>query len=492
MIHMIAKAAKTGTSFKGASLYYLHDKRMDGEQQRMTSERVDWTATRGLATDDPQLAVKIMIATAKDQDRLKAEAEIKNTGRKSPNSVYSYSLAWHPEEKGNISKAEMLRACDESIRAIGAEGHQAVYIAHNDEAHPHVHIMINRVNPENGKMLSTSNDYRKLDAWAFSYRKERGEEHKYCPAREEKARAVEQKRQGLKTEFVKSNQNTPYQQHMKEKSVANDNDLSILKRYQREKDARLADFGKKMHERHSKEWAALSAKYWEDKSAIYARYGSQIKQAPANIKEAYCPAWRELYSQQWKEMKDFEKREQHLGGKIKNALDAVIHSRKLDSDNSRGFVSSAFNYMINSKSRTVEIERLHASQKRALGSAMREEIGGAIKNLKNAQSAELKQARTSFKSERQNLIDRQAADKANLSHQWKQRNVERKAAFKALDRKAEIRRDMEQRYTAKEPDKSQQQKDERLRKAFEKANFIKERQSSRQGRGRSRSRGISR
>lgn len=53
------------------------------------------------------------------------------------------------------------------------------------------------------------------------------------------------------------------------------------------------------------------------------------------------------------------------------------------------------------------------------------------------------------------------------------------------------RRDMEQRYTAKEPDKSQQQKDERLRKAFEKANFIKERQS-RQGRGRSRSRGISR
>ena len=149
---MVPNVAKAGTSFKGAFAYYLHDKRQEGESVRDTSERVGWTETRNLATRDPELAARIMAATAIDQERLKREAGIKNTGRKSANSVYAYSLAWHPDEAGKIGKAEMLRAADESLQAIGAAGRQAVIVAHTDEPHPHVHVIVNRVSMEDGRM----------------------------------------------------------------------------------------------------------------------------------------------------------------------------------------------------------------------------------------------------------------------------------------------------------------------------------------------------
>ena len=107
---MVPNVAKAGTSFKGAGLYYLHDKRQDDESERLTSERVAWTHVRNMPVQDPELGLRIMAATALDQQRLKEEAGIKATGRKSANSVYAYSLAWHPEEHGRIDRDEMMKA----------------------------------------------------------------------------------------------------------------------------------------------------------------------------------------------------------------------------------------------------------------------------------------------------------------------------------------------------------------------------------------------
>jgi len=73
---MIPQVAKRGTSFKGAGLYYLHDKRLEGETEKLTSERVAWTETRNLMTDDAEFSLRIMAATAMDKDRLKEAAGI--------------------------------------------------------------------------------------------------------------------------------------------------------------------------------------------------------------------------------------------------------------------------------------------------------------------------------------------------------------------------------------------------------------------------------
>lgn len=125
-----------------------------------------------------------MAATALDADRLKREAGIRNTGRKSDQSVYAYTLAWHPDEAKSLSRAEMVRAADETLRVLGADDRQAILVCHTDRPHPHVHIIVNRVSPQDGRMLGTSNDRLKLSQWALSYRQMRGQEQ-YCPQRAE-------------------------------------------------------------------------------------------------------------------------------------------------------------------------------------------------------------------------------------------------------------------------------------------------------------------
>lgn len=181
---MVPNVTKSGHSFNGALAYYLHDKGAD------TSERVAWTATRNIGIDNVDVARRVMIATAQRAEELKRAAGVKATGRKgTAGAVYAYSLAWHPDEAGKIDRAEMMKAAEASLIALGAEGHQAIIVAHQDEPQPHVHVILNRVHPDTGKMLATGNDQHRLSAWALAYREARGEHLKYCPQRAKNAEA---------------------------------------------------------------------------------------------------------------------------------------------------------------------------------------------------------------------------------------------------------------------------------------------------------------
>ena len=63
---MIPRIGRQGSSFKNASLYFLHDKRA------ITADRVAHAETRNLPTQDPELGWRMMAATAIDSDRLKS------------------------------------------------------------------------------------------------------------------------------------------------------------------------------------------------------------------------------------------------------------------------------------------------------------------------------------------------------------------------------------------------------------------------------------
>lgn len=139
---MIAKLAKRGASFMGAGNYYLHDK------DAQTSERVAWTETVNLRTHDPERALRVMAGTAMDREAIKEAAGIKASGRSSDKVVQTYSLSWHPDEQP--TKAEMLEAARESLKALGIEDRQALIVCHNDEPHPHIHVIVNRVSPVEG------------------------------------------------------------------------------------------------------------------------------------------------------------------------------------------------------------------------------------------------------------------------------------------------------------------------------------------------------
>ena len=163
---MIPRVGPGGASFQGAGLYYLHDK------DALTSERVAFTHTLNTHTDSPDRSLKVMAWTAMHQSGLKQAAGVKATGRKLEKPVYTYSLAWAQDESPN--RDEMVTAAQDSLKALGMEDQQAVLVAHSDTEHPHIHVILNRVHPENGKAASTSKDHLKLSKWAESYERGQG------------------------------------------------------------------------------------------------------------------------------------------------------------------------------------------------------------------------------------------------------------------------------------------------------------------------------
>ncbi|MFC6792976.1 AAA family ATPase [Methylobacterium komagatae] len=174
---MTPKIAGEGHSFKGSFAYYLNDKRADASQPHpTTSNRVEWTETRNLGTDDLHMAWRIMRATHAQAEDLKHAAGVRNTGRKATaGPVFAYSLAWEPAAKATLTREEMRAFADRSIKALKASHLQAVIVCHNDTAHPHVHVIINRVDPTTGKTHPFGRSQTILSDLAARYERERGQ-----------------------------------------------------------------------------------------------------------------------------------------------------------------------------------------------------------------------------------------------------------------------------------------------------------------------------
>ncbi len=170
-----------GSSFRGAYLYYMHDKGAN------TRNRIAWTHTENMMTNDPDLAWKVMSYTAMGQDRLKEASGQKRTGRKTEKPVLAYSLSWHPEQ--NPNKDHMLEVAQRSIKMLGLSDHEAIIIAHQDTPHKHVHVIVNRVHPITGLVANGSNSKRKLSGFALEYAHEHG--LNYAPQRQQNARERE-------------------------------------------------------------------------------------------------------------------------------------------------------------------------------------------------------------------------------------------------------------------------------------------------------------
>ncbi len=170
---MVPRTSRQGSSFTGAWKYYAHDKRTaqqrEAGQEVRTRERVAFTHTENLSgIEDDRAAVGLMIDTARQSKRCEKP-------------VYAFSLAWHPDEDAP-DKARMIEAGREALKALGMQEHQALMVAHTDTAHPHVHVIVNRVHPETGKAINLYKDQEKLSAWALAYERTQGKV--YCRARE--------------------------------------------------------------------------------------------------------------------------------------------------------------------------------------------------------------------------------------------------------------------------------------------------------------------
>lgn len=276
---MVPAIAAGGRSFRGAALYYLHDKRRNGEAVRFTADRVAWLETVNLPTADPERAWRIMAHTALAQGHLKAAAGIKATGRKLKNPVFAYSIAWHPGERP--TKADMMEAARTSLAAQGLEEHQAIILCHDDEPQAHVHIIVNRVHPATGKAAALSNSKLKLSQWAEAY--ERGRGKILCPQR------VENNARRSRGEFVR-HPRTPRPVFEFNRATANDHlrrDFPALG--QRQQDAHLHEIGRATKRSHARQWRSLARDYREA-----LRTAPERGKGPGEVREDFLAACAEL------------------------------------------------------------------------------------------------------------------------------------------------------------------------------------------------------
>lgn len=169
---MVPRVSRPGHSFTGAWRYYAHDKRTEEQREAgqavRSRERVAFIHTENLSgIADDRAAVGLMIDTARQS-------------RRCEKPVYAFSLAWHPEEEAP-DKARMIEAGREALKALGMQEHQSLMVAHNDTAHLHVHVIVNRVHPDTGKAINLYKDQHKLSSWALDYERTHGKV--YCQAR---------------------------------------------------------------------------------------------------------------------------------------------------------------------------------------------------------------------------------------------------------------------------------------------------------------------
>jgi hypothetical protein len=412
---MVPAETEAGRSFKGAALYYLHDKRREGEAVRLTSERVAWTHTANLSTADPERAWRLMASTAMSQADLKKAAGEKATGRKLTKPVYAYSLSWHPEQRPD--REHMLSTALESLKAQGLEGYQAVIVAHNDEPHQHVHVIVNRVHPETGIAATLSNSKLKLSKWAEAYEKQHGKI--YCNKRVEN----NQKRQQREAVNEPRKARAAYEF---DRAAGNDSiSAEFIKSNEKQKDAQLYDIGRAIKESHARQWDELKRVYAVSRKKIND-HGQTLRAAKAQeVKDSYRERWKNLFDLQRIERHDLGQRQDSFLSRLFNGLSMLREIRQ----NHEGNAFLMALALMSRQGHMAALATRHEAERRDLAREVRTATKEAQAGIDKGTRADLDRLRGQFLDQCAGLRTTQDKEHAAQRERWKTRNAERKTAL---------------------------------------------------------------
>jgi hypothetical protein len=444
---MIPRVTSKGKSFKGAGAYFLHDL-----GKAKTSERVAFTHTVNMLTNDPEKALKVMAWTAEHATELKQVAGQKLTGRKAENPVYNYVLAWAPDQ--NPDQAHMTEFGLRSLKALGLQDHEAIFIAHNDTDHLHLHVIANRVHPETGIMAKMSKDQIALSRLAQAYEEETGQV--YCAARvannEERSRGAL-----VKAEKIERLSNTPDYQERRAARIEAQRDAAALAAQKladqaiKDRAARdlRADFDQvsaqddrqyraREIEPSARDEATSAPAAWADERAKDAAERQARKETVRRqaLDEKRAAAWADFEAQQWQRLNDkqTERREglydlqatvrAKVEGRIarKYGPDEALTLRQLEEARDRlstTGVRGALDQLTGARDK-------HAAEVRALEAAQA--------NLERQKEAERKRHGERQAAQRAAQADRHKAEQQRLAQRLQETKAAQDAAFEAREK----------------------------------------------------------
>jgi hypothetical protein len=296
---MIVRIQASGGSFLGAGKYYLHDKLQDGERIALKDqgdERVWFTDTRNTLNTDPERALDEMWRTAEDQAYLKMQAGVKRGGRMTEDPVKTLSLSWHKDDKP--TPEHMIESADAYLKHMGWDAHQAVYVGHNDTEHRHIHIVLNRVNPDTGRTLDDYREQKRSQVWALTYEKE----HEQLRCEERELRAAKREGRAPEIEQHQAGQQSDKQAEPRvaELRPANDHlphNVIMLTRPSEQQFA--ADEQTRLAELQAQDRETLKAEQRAEREAFFKDGAKQFKATRHavydEVREEYKPEWRQFF-----------------------------------------------------------------------------------------------------------------------------------------------------------------------------------------------------
>jgi len=353
--------AGSGRSFDGAGLYYLNDKRehqrerstgtrdafnavgdyaLHDKDNRQTSHRVGFTAMLNMAADTPAQAIAQMSAS---YERYK-EREGNKRGRKLTKPVYVYSLSWAPDE--TPSRHEMMSAAKSSLKALRLDGLQTLIVQHTDEPHPHIHIIVNRIELDGSRARNIPFDQLRFSRWAEQYERDHG--GILCEQRVENNRL---RSQGTFVKDTVSLSRAEYEARELDKLVAEKN-------FRRDFDLHL--YAPNLE----KDRLDLFHRHYVESLHLEEKAKARVAQDRAAAKAKFAPEWRKLYQRQAIQRRILQAA--NRGGIFERAC-FVFANRDFLAQGGRMGVLDITRFAFSSKALTKRVERVHQLERKSHG-----------------------------------------------------------------------------------------------------------------------------
>ncbi len=167
MIAKVIPAKAGGRTFGGLVDYVTAENRLDRPKGREFDELVRYVGRED--TVDPitgevtakAIAIETQGAASLRTAALEMEAVASQCRRLRAPADYHLVVSWHEHEHPTLEQA--FAAGRHALKALGMESHQYVMAVHGDTANAHLHVAVNRVDPETYRAVSPFRDYIKLD-----------------------------------------------------------------------------------------------------------------------------------------------------------------------------------------------------------------------------------------------------------------------------------------------------------------------------------------
>jgi len=353
---------------------------------------------------------------------------VASTGRKSTaGPVFAFSLQWRADEVPDLDRAEMLRAADSALKVMKLDHLQAVIVAHTDRAHPHVHVILNRVNPENGKLEKIDPaKARALNAWAHDYEKQNGK--LVSPNRSERMESIEKARERY-PDIEERREHIAKKKAAAEtvKTPASGQMAGANQKSRPPSEGQiLRDLQDGMKAQHKREWGNLSRANVDARQVIYADFSARLKEVTTHHRNLNRPMWSQHFRTAHAELWRFSANERQIAGVISNALNAAKH--QLASGQAapgRGLLSLTWANVLDGDKRRAAFNEAQEARAVAVTAQLRRGLHVDISALKQERANALAAQRQAYDARREGLISQQNHERGKMREAWQQLYVRR-------------------------------------------------------------------